>query len=317
MESASLPTFVDLPSGIDRGLLERIFGEDFSFSHAFLAIGDVHARHSASILSFMNDAALVDAVNANPGIAGVFCLERDVAALRKDIVPLVVPDPKFYFFSLMDYIARNFHRAFKTMVGEGCEISPSANVSPVSVIIGRNVVIEPGAYVAPGTIIDDGVLIRANATVGVDGFQHQHTSRGIVSPLHDGWLKIGAGSEIGYSASISRGFSYRATTIGRNVKFDALSYLAHGSTIGDGSIICAHVAIMGHAVVGERCWIGPNSVVSSRLTLGHGVKISLGSVVTTHVPANMRYTGNFALPHDQFIADLKARAGRPGGRSET
>lgn len=307
---SQLPAFVDLPAGIDSALLREVFAEDFAVRAPLHAIGDVHADHSEGVLSFLSDSSLVDAVNANRHLAAVFCLAQEATALRSDIQPLVVTDPKFYFFTLMDFLARNYHGAFATRVGDGCQISPQANVSRQSVIVGNNVHIEPGAYIAPGTIIDDGVLIRANATVGVDGFQHQHTSRGIVSPYHDGWLVIGAGTEVGYSSSISRGFSYRPTRIGPDVKIDALAYIAHGASIGAGTILCAHTAIMGHVAMGERCWIGPNSVVSSRLRIGRDVKISLGSVVTTNVPDGARYSGNFAMPHAQFIADLKQRSGR-------
>lgn len=307
---SQLPNFVDLPAGIDSALLRQVFADDFAVTVPLRAIGDVHADHSERVLSFLSDSSLVDAVNANRHLAAVFCLAQDATALRSDIQPLVVSDPKFYFFSLMDFLARNHHSAFATRVGDGCQISPQANVSRQSVIVGNNVLIEPGAYIAPGTILEDGVLIRANATVGVDGFQHQHTSRGIVSPYHDGWLVIGPGSEVGYSASISRGFSYRPTRIGADVKIDALAYVAHGASIGAGTTLCAQTAIMGHVAIGERCWIGPNSVVSSRLRIGRDAKISLGSVVTTNVPDGARYSGNFAIPHAHFIADLKQRSGR-------
>lgn len=305
-----LPAFVNLRAGIDSALLRQAFAEDFAVTVPLHAIGDVHADHSEGVLSFLSDSSLIDVVNANRRLAAVFCLAQDATGLRADIQPLVVTDPKFYFFTLMDFLARNYHAAFATRVGDGCQISPQANVSSQSVILGNNVHIESGAYIAPGTIIEDEVLVRANATVGVDGFQHQHTSRGIVSPYHDGWLVIGAGTEVGYSASVSRGFSYRPTRIGANVKIDALAYIAHGVSIGTGTILCAHTVIMGHVAMGERCWIGPNSVVSSRLRIGRDVKISLGSVVTTNVPEGARYSGNFAMPHAQFIADLKQRSGR-------
>lgn len=310
MQAISLPEFVDLPDGIDDDLLFRIFDERFRVDKAFSGIGDVHSNHKQNILSFLSDGSLVDHVNDNNAIKGVFCRSGDRDALRPDIAALVVSDPKFYFFTMMDFISRNHARSKKTEIGRECNISPRATISDHSVVIGNGVVIEPGVYIAPGTIIADEVLIRANATVGVDGFQHQHTIRGMVSPLHDGWLYIGPKSEVGYSASLSRGFSYRATVIGSGVKMDALSYVAHGTSIGDGSIICAQTAIMGHVSIGERSWIGPNSVISSRLTIGCNAKISLGSVVTTDVPAGARYSGNFAVPHDQFIADLKARAPR-------
>lgn len=305
----SLPDFLDLDGGIGPELLRWAFGTDFGVTASFDGIGDNDSAHRSAILSFISEPHYIEAANANPRIAGVFCTEAAAPALRTGLTAVVVDDPKYFFFTLMDHLARNHHRAFPTTMGEGCTIAPSAVVSPTSVRLGRNVTVEPGAYIAPGTLIEDDVVIRANATVGVDGFQHQRTRHGTVSPLHDGWLHVGCGSEIGYSASISRGFSYRATTIGEDVKIDALAYVAHGASIGSGSTVCAHVAVMGHVLIGERCWIGPGAVVTSRATVGANAKISLGSVVTTDVPADERYSGNFAMPHGQFIRDLKARSG--------
>ena len=305
---APLPSFVHLPTGIDTQLLERVFGEKLPVAVPFRGIGDVHSDHVEDILTFLSDSKLIGAVNANPRISGVFCLLQDAPAFRADIQVFPVDQPKFYFFTLMDFLARNHHSAFTTTIGDGCDISPKAHVSPHSVIIGRGVIIEPGVFIAPGSIIDDNVLIRANATIGVDGFQHQHTARGLVSPMHDGWAIIGAGAEIGYSASISRGFSYRATHVGSDTKMDAMVYVAHGASIGQNSIVCAHASIMGHVTIGERCWIGPNSVIASRKVIGDGAEVSLGAVVTTNVEENARYSGNFAVPHPQLIAELKDRA---------
>ena len=310
MTTSPLPSFVHLPNGIDASLLERVFGEEFTVAAPFGGIGDIHSDHVDRILTFLSDSELVGTINDNPRVSGVFCLAQDVAALRADIQAFPVDQPKFYFFSLMDFLARNHHGAFQTSIGDGCDISPKAHVASQSVTIGRGVVIEPGAFIAPGSIINDNVLIRANATVGVDGFQHQHTARGLVSPMHDGWAIIGAGAEIGYSASISRGFSYRSTQIGADTKLDAMVYVAHGVSVGRSSIICAHAAIMGHVSIGEMCWIGPNSVIASRKNIGDGAKISLGAVVTTDVEKSARYSGNFAVPHSQLIAELKDRASK-------
>jgi UDP-3-O-[3-hydroxymyristoyl] glucosamine N-acyltransferase len=303
-----IPEFVKLPSGIDRDLIDEISRVHFEETFCFDGIGDVHSRHKDCLLTFLSENTWTTSMNSNDRIGGVFCRPADVSNIRNDIVRLVVDDPKFYFFTLMDGLARRFHEPFPTRIGSGCQIAKAANISPASVIIGDNVTIEPGAYVAAGSIIEDRVLIRANATLGVDGFQHQRTSRGMISPLHDGWLIVESGVEIGYCASVSRGFSYRPTRIRAEVKIDSHAYVAHGATIGEQTIVCTHVCVMGHVSVGRSCWLGPSSVITSRVSLGDGAQISLGAVVTTDIPAGARYTGNFAIPHDLFISHLKGGA---------
>jgi acetyltransferase-like isoleucine patch superfamily enzyme len=304
----AIPDFVETPGGIDSALLERALGRSFVVNGAFAGVGDVVSNHRAGLLTFVSDDVFIAAVNDNANIAGTFCFPVDVGKFRDGIQVLPVDDPRFHFFSLIDFLARNYHKAFPTRVGANCRISPQASIAPHSVVIGENVVIESGAFIAAGSVLADNVVIRANATIGVDGFQHQRTSYGTVSPLHDGWLFIEHDAEIGYSSSISRGFSYRPTRIGHGTKIDALAYVAHGSSLGPDTIVCAHAAIMGHATIGKEAWIGPGSIITSRVTIGDRAKVSLGSVVTTDVPADARYTGNFALPHDKFVIDLKKRA---------
>lgn len=298
--------YIRAPLCIDGDVLRAALGMH-DWVVEFDGIADVHGNNGRALLTFLSDPAFADVLNANPCITGVFCRESARSALRPGIMPLIVDDPKYAFFTVMDHVARTYCTNVPTMIGKGCSVARSATIAPTCVWIGDGVVVEPGAYVAPGTVIADGALIRANAAVGVDGFQHQRTTRGMVSPLHDGLLFVGRNVEIGYSASVSRGFSYRHTVIGDNVKLDSLSYVAHGTEIGANTIVCAHACVMGHVLVGEGAWLGPNCTVTSRVRVGNGAAVSLGAVVTKDVPAGNRYSGNFAIPHDRFIADLKRR----------
>jgi len=126
----------------------------------------------------------------------------------------------------------------------------------------------------PGVIIANNVTIRSGAVLGLDSFQHQRTSHGILSPRHDGLLFIDEGTEIGAHGAFSKGFSYRPTYIGRDNKFDAHSYVAHGVRIGDENIICVGTRIMGHTKVGN----GWDKVMS----------------------------GNFAVSHDKWLSFVKS-----------
>lgn len=299
-------SYLQMPLRIDSVLLKHVLGVECG-DVSFDGISDVHGHNGNALLTFLSDPAFVETVNTNPSITGVFCREPSRALLRDGIQPLVVDDPKFHFFTLMDWLARERCAYIPNTIGRDCVIAPSASIAPHSVQIGDRVTIEPGAFIAAGTVLADDVIVRANASIGVDGFQHQRTSRGMVSPLHCGLLFVGARSEIGYSANISRGFSYRHTLIGADVKTDAFVYIGHGTEIGDRTLVCAHACVMGHVAVGSDAWIGPNSTVTSRARIGNHSAVSLGSVVTKDIPDGERYSGNFAIPHDRFIANLKSR----------
>lgn len=302
------PSYLNQPLLIDAGVLHAALGEGAWPDAGFDGFSDIHGANGERLLSFLSNIDFAEQLNANPRIAGVFCRADATALLRDDIEPVVVDDPKFHFFTLVDHVARTHAVGAPTRIAASAAIAPGATIAPHSVVIGERVVIEPGVYVAPGTLLGNDVTVRANATLGVDGFQHQRTSRGIVSPLHCGLLIVGDGAEIGYGASVSRGFSYRHTVIGAHVKMDALVYVAHGTSIGANTIVCAHACVMGHVDVGENAWLGPNCTVTSRVRVGAGGVVSLGAVVTRDVQAGERVSGNFAFAHERFIADLRQRA---------
>ena len=45
-------------------------------------------------------------------------------------------------------------------------------------------------------------------------------------------------------------------------------------------------------IVGDGCWIGANSLIMPGVTIGNGVVIAAGSVVTKDIPANEVWAGN-------------------------
>ncbi len=273
---------------------------------SFSDLGDIHGVQSDALLSYVNEAKYCLIVEANSNIHGVFCTEEITKEFHSTIQPIICDDPTYQFFTLMDHIAKTHIVDSPPIIDSKIVDGYNIFIAPRGVAIGRNALIEPNVVIMPGVVIGDNVVIWAGAVIGVDGFQHQHTTRGIISPRHNGGLIIGDHVEIGASASISIGFSYRNTVIRAGAKLDAHVYAAHGADIGAESIICADVKVMGHAQIGARCWVGPNAVVTSRTCIGKEAKISIGSVVTQNVPAGGHVTGNFAVAHDKWLEFIKS-----------
>lgn len=269
----------------------------------YAGVGDIHSKHSNCLLSFIKDEVYLDQVNANNAISGIFCKAGTATKLRSDINPIVVKDPNWSFFSLVDYLGKT--RTYKaTSLATKFE-SAMVSVSPIGVDIGKDVKLEDFVAIKPGTIINDRVLIRSGAILGLDTFQHQRTSQGMVSPAHDGDLIVRSDVEIGAQSAISKGFSYRPTVIGRSSKLDAGVYVGHGAQIGREVIICAGAKIMGHSKIEDGAFVGPGAVVSSRINIGRNARVSLGAIVTRNVSAGETVSGNFAISHSSFLARLK------------
>lgn len=286
-------------------VIENATGLRTNFNGAFTRIGDLAANHGNKIVSYIKDIKYLDAVEANQNLCGIFCTEAIAEKTDGRLIKILTDDPTRCFFSLLDYLRVHHVEYLPTIIKSNYDQSAAIHISDEGIYIGENVIIEPNVTILPGTIIENNVIIRAGAVIGVDGFQHQRTKSGIISPRHDGVVWIRENAEIGANSSISTGFSYRSTIIGRNTKLDSLTYVAHGAQIGDEVLICTGCCIMGHAKIGDMVWIGPNATVSSRVSIEPHAKVSLGSVVTKDIESGQTVSGNFAIDHQQFLKNLK------------
>lgn len=293
--------------GIDADLLLAATGIKFPPVH-FDSVGDIHARNSQKVLSFLKHHNFIALAAENERITGVFCTEQIARDLPSRIEALVCDDPNWAFFTLVDFLAGR--RQLSETKIEGSAIAAGAYVAARGVKLAAGVRLEPFVTIHSGTCIGRDTIVRAGAVLGLDTFQHQRTSQGMVSPRHDGDLIVESEVEIGANSTVSKGFSYRSTIIQQGAKIDAGVYVGHGAQIGRRAIICAGSRIMGHVVIGEDAFIGPGATVSSRVCIGNGARVSIGSVVTRDVGQGEVVTGNFAIPHGDFIRRLKTSTGK-------
>lgn len=270
-------------------------------------LGTTSADHVVSILTFLSDKKYISELNENDNIRAVFITCELSSLVRSDINKIIVDEPKWYFFKLLDYVSKNKYKE-DTYISKTASIHPSSVVSDKGVVIGENVKIEPNVTIYSDVVIEDGVIIRAGAVIGVDGYEHKRTSKGIVSVAHDGKVIIKRNAEIGVNSNIVKGFSYRDTVVGEETKIDALVHYAHGVQCGARCMIVASAMIAGHVTIGNDVWIGPNASISNRIFIADNAFITLGSVVVRDVSEGDKVTGNFAISHTKFIRNLRASA---------
>lgn len=279
------------------------FEQNFDYDNVGLLVINVENQ---KLLSFIEDVKYISSLNDNKSIKGVFCTQEivDTQQVRSDIELIIVDEPKWFFFSIVDYLGKNRTREV-TQIDKSTQISPAAYISPVGVVIGKNCIIEPNVTILQDVVIGDNVTIRAGVVIGVDGYEHKHTSRGVLSVTHDGQVIIGNDVEIGVNSNIAKGFSYRPTIVGNSTKIDALVHYAHGVQCGEECLIVANAMIGGNVDIGNKVWIGPSAVITNRIVLEDECFITLGSVVTRRVQKGETVTGNFAIPHAKFLSNLK------------
>lgn len=212
-------------------------------------------------------------------------------------------NPRLDFIRTLDYLNNNI--GFKHFDFES-EIHPTVS-------IGKNVVIERGCKVAEGVILEHNVVIhsgtkigkntriRANSSIGGDGFGFERLENG--RPIrfpHLGGVYIGNDVEIGSNTCIVRG-TLSNTIIRDNVKIDNLVHLAHNCIIEEGAFIIAGAEVSGGVHIGKNAWIGPNASIIQKVSIGTNSLVGIGAVVTKSIENNKIYAGNPA----KFIRDIE------------
>lgn len=297
---------------IDKAFLERVLGPAtvIPSDRAYRTLGLVDSV-SPDTLTFLDSVDFLEPAISNPALTGVFCNPELVDGLRQrlDLEAIVVDDPRYWFYVLQNECAKRALASLSpTEIDSTSVIDPSAHVAGRGVTVGANCIIEPKVVLLEGTHVGANTIIRAGTVVGAEGFEHKRTTKGMLSVRHDGIVKIGDRVEIGALNAISKGFSYRPTLIGDDTRTDNLVHIAHGVQIGRRCLLPAACLIAGSVTIGDDAWIGPGSVISSQVTLGARAFVTIGAVVTKDVECGARVTGNFAIPHDQFMRHLKGLA---------
>lgn len=176
-------------------------------------------------------------------------------------------------------------------------VHPTAIISPgvhlgSGVVVGERTVIFENVVVADGVKIGKNCVIKSNTVIGQDGFGFERDEVGIpVRFPHLGSVVIDDNVEIGALNTICRG-ALGDTRLESFVKTDDHVHIAHNCLIRSGALITACVEISGGVEVGAEAWIGPNSSIIQKVSIGDGAFIGIGSNVTKSVGPGMIVAGN-------------------------
>ena len=261
-----------------------------------------------SYVTFCDDINFTREINSKKNILGVITT-ADIAEKFKSKTIWVVNDPRIIFFSVQNKTLDKF-LDLKTKIGKNLKKKPTTFIENKGVIIGNNVTLGHGVIIRAGTTIGDNCKIGPYSCVGGEGFQYQRTVKSkseILSARHTGGVSIGDGVDIKEFCSIHRAlFSWDLTIIDDNSKIDSHSHIGHGCKVGKSVFLCSHSNLSGNNFIGDNSYIGPGANIPNRIILESNVKLTIGSTATTNIKENNHYTGNFAIPHDLFIKNIKS-----------
>ncbi len=148
--------------------------------------------------------------------------------------------------------------------------------------IGRDAYIEPNVVFGPGVTVETGARIRA--------FSHLegcHVGKGaVVGP----YARLRPGAELANDVKIGNFVEVKNAEIATGAKVNHLSYIGDASigaatNIGAGTITCNYDGVFKHRTeIGEKVFIGSNTMLVAPVILGDEAMTASGSVITRDVP---------------------------------
>ncbi len=151
-------------------------------------------------------------------------------------------------------------------------------------VLGADTVVGPHVVFAGGVRVDGPAEIRA--------FSHLegcHVQAGaVVGP----YARLRPGTVVGQGAHVGNFVELKATTLGAGAKANHLTYLGDadvgaGTNIGAGTITCNYDGFNKYrTTIGERVFVGSDSVLVAPVSLGDGAFVAAGSVITNDVEAD-------------------------------
>ncbi|MBL8095924.1 MAG: bifunctional UDP-N-acetylglucosamine diphosphorylase/glucosamine-1-phosphate N-acetyltransferase GlmU [Anaerolineales bacterium] len=184
-------------------------------------------------------------------------------------------------------------------------------VDPATTYIAPTVTIGPDTVIAPNTHLQGATTIGAECEIGPNSVIVDTTigDRCVVrqSLLESAWLAedvdVGPFAHLRSGARLERGVhmgnfgEVKNATLGPGVKMGHFSYIGDAqigseANISAGTITCNYDGVKKNkTVLGERVFLGSNTLLVAPVTLGDDSQTGAGSVVTRDIPANMLALG--------------------------
>ena len=147
--------------------------------------------------------------------------------------------------------------------------------------LGRDVEVGPNVVFGPGVTVETGASIRAFCHI-----EGAHVGAGaIVGPF----ARLRPGAELGNDARVGNFCEVKNAQIGEGTKVNHLSYIGDatigdGTNIGAGTVTCNYDGVSKHHTeIGDRVFIGSDTMLVAPVTIGDDAMTASGSVITRDV----------------------------------
>jgi UDP-3-O-[3-hydroxymyristoyl] glucosamine N-acyltransferase len=183
----------------------------------------------------------------------------------------------------------------QAVIGQRVSIGPYARIGP-GVTVGDDSVIGSGVSIEGEVVLGMRCRVKANSVIGAPGFGFAYDEDGVpVHFPHIGNVVFEDDVWVGACSTVECG-ALSSTRLCHGVKVDDLVQIGHNVRVGANTLVTANTVLCGRVVVGEGCWIAPNSVVKEGVRIGDGAKVGMGAVVLRDVEPGTVVAGVPAKP---------------------
>jgi bifunctional UDP-N-acetylglucosamine pyrophosphorylase / glucosamine-1-phosphate N-acetyltransferase len=200
-------------------------------------------------------------------------------------------------------------------VDEGVEIGADTVIEPNVRLRGRTR-IGAGCHIGQGAVLTDAILADGVTVRPYTVIDESSVARGaILGPFS----RLRPGSEIGEDAHVGNFVETKKTRLGKGAKANHLTYLGDaeigaGANVGAGTITCNYDGEKKHPTrIGERAFIGSDSILVAPIEIGAGAYVAAGSTLTQSVPPGALALGRARQENKEgWVASRRARKQNKG-----
>ena len=254
------------------------------------------------------DVTHIQAAIAMEDIAGIITTDELISQVPHNLIAASAADPvaaSLFVHEQLCAIDGFLWEHFDSRIDPTAIIHSSAVVAERDVVIGAHAQVGPTSVVLERSQIADHARIGVGVVVGLDAFEIFEAAQPRRILQQAGGVWIAPHATILAHCTLVRATFGGFTRIERAAMIDVLVHIAHDAVIGAEATVVACAEISGRCELGEGAYIGPNACMRNGVKVGRNATVSMGSVVTRDVPDDVVVTGNFAVPHADWLAFVK------------
>jgi UDP-3-O-[3-hydroxymyristoyl] glucosamine N-acyltransferase len=191
------------------------------------------------------------------------------------------------------------------VIGDDCVLLPHAVIYR-GARIGNRFLAHAHAVVREFCQLGDDVILQNGAIVGADGFGFAKDDQGSWHKIvQSGPAVLEDQVEVQANACVDRA-SIGETRVAKGAKLDNMVQVGHGSSVGQDTLLCAHVGLAGSTHVGNKVILAGQVGIAGHCKIGDGVIATGQSGLHGDIPPGSVMSGSPAIDSRQWMRCIAA-----------